>query len=130
VEPEKVGSLCDRLLELYGAPFLGDEPDEAWSLAMRERLRARFVRAMGEISRYWQNAGQPERAAALLERALEADGLAESLYRGLMLCHLQAQHRAEAIETYNRCRKTFAAVLKVEPSPETTAIYQKLLASV
>jgi LuxR family maltose regulon positive regulatory protein len=130
IEPDKLGSLCDRLLELYAGPFLGDDSDEAWSLALRERLRARFVRSMGEISRYWQNAGQPERAAGLLERALEADSLAESLYRHLMLCHAQAQHRAEAIETYNRCRRTFAAVLKVEPSPETTAIYQKLLASV
>jgi LuxR family maltose regulon positive regulatory protein len=130
VEPDKLGALCDRLLDLYAGPFLGDETDEAWSLAMRERLRSRFVRSMGEISRYWQNAAQPERAAGLLERALEADNLAESLYRHLMLCHAQAQHRAEAIETYNRCRKTFAAVLKVEPSPETTAIYQKLLASV
>ena len=130
VEPEKLAALCERLLEIYTAPFLGDEPEEGWILAMRERLRARFVRCMGEISRYWQNAGQLERAATLLERALEADSLAESLYRHLMLCHARAQHSAEAIETYHRCRKTFAAVLKVEPSPETTAIYQKLLASV
>ena len=85
------------------------------------------MRCVGEISRYWQNAGQPERAAGLLERALEADSLAESLYRHLMLCHAQAQHRAEALETYNRCRKTLAAVLKVEPSSETRALYEKIL---
>lgn len=127
VEPDKLAALADRLLALYAGPFLGNEREEPWSLAMRERLRARFVRCVGEIARYWQNAGQPERAAGLLERALEADNLAESLYRHLMLCHAQAQRRAEAIETYNRCRKTFAAVLKVEPSPETTAIYEKLL---
>jgi LuxR family maltose regulon positive regulatory protein len=130
VEPDKLAALGDRLLEVYTGPFLGDEPEEAWGIATRERLRARFVRSMGEISRYWQNAGQPERAADLLERALEADGLAESLYRYLMLCHAQAHHRADAIETYHRCRKAFAAILKVEPSAETTAIYQKLIASV
>lgn len=127
IEPDKVGALSARLLELYTGPFLGNEPEEAWSLAMRDRLRARFVRCVGEISRYWQNNGQPERAADLLERALEADNLAESLYRHLMLCHAQAQRRAEAIETYNRCRKTLSSLLKVEPSPETTAIYEKLL---
>lgn len=96
---------------------------------MRDRLRTRFVRCVGEISRYWQNAGEPERAVELLERALEADGLAESLYRHLMLCHAQAQRRAEAVETYNRCRKTLAAALKVEPSPETRALYEKLLSA-
>ena len=127
IEPEKLGALSRRLLELYAGPFLGNEPEEAWSLALRDRLRARFVRCVGEISRYWQNAGQPERATELLERALEVDSLAESLYRHLMLCHSQAQRRAEAIEIYNRCRKTLSSLLKVEPSPETRAIYEKLL---
>jgi DNA-binding SARP family transcriptional activator len=127
IEPEKLGGLADRLLELYSGPFLGNEAEQTWSLAMRDRLRGRFVRCVGEISRHWQVIGQPERAAGLLEHALEADSLAESLYRHLMLCHAQAQRRAEAIETYNRCRRTFAAMLKVEPSPETTAIYEKLL---
>ena len=87
----------------------------------------RALDAVGEIARYWQGAGEPDRAIELLERALEADGLAESLYRHLMLCHAQAQRSAEAIETYNRCRKTLAAALKVEPSPETRALYEKIL---
>jgi DNA-binding SARP family transcriptional activator len=33
------------------------------------------------------------------------------------------------VEVYSRCRKTLAARLAVEPSPETRAIYQKLLAA-
>lgn len=127
IEPDKLAALADRLLELYGGPFLGNEPEEAWALPMRDRLRTRFVRCVGELARYWQNAGEPARAADLLERALEADNLAESLYRHLMLCHAQAQRRAEAVETYNRCRKTLAAALKVEPSPETRALYEKIL---
>jgi ATP/maltotriose-dependent transcriptional regulator MalT/DNA-binding SARP family transcriptional activator len=127
IEPDKLAALSGRLVELYAGPFLGNEPEEAWSLPMRDRLRTRFVRCVGEISRYWQNAGEPERTVELLERALEADGLAESLYRHLMLCHAQAERRAEAVETYNRCRKTLAAALKVEPSPETRALYEKIL---
>jgi len=127
VEPEKLAALSGRLVELYAGPFLGNEPEQAWSLPMRDRLRTRFVRSVGEIARYWQSAGEPERAVDLLERALEADGLAESLYRHLMLCHAQSQRRAEAVETYNRCRKALAATLKVEPSPETRALYEKLL---
>ena len=94
---------------------------------MRDRLRTRFVRSVGEIARYWQNAGKPESAVDLLERALEADGLAESLYRHLMLCHAQARRQAEAVETFNRCRKALAAALKVEPSAETRALYEKIL---
>jgi len=127
VEPDKLAALSARLIELYAGPFLGNDPEVAWILPMRDRLRTRFVRSVGEISRYWQNAGEPGRAIELLERAIEVDELAESLYRHLMLCHVHAQSYAEAIETYNRCRKTLAAALKVEPSPETRAVYEKIL---
>ena len=127
VEPDRLGALCERLIGLYAGPFLGNEDEEAWSLAMRDRLRTRFLRCVGEASRYWQQAGRPEQAISLLERALEADNLAESLYRHLMLSYAQAQRQAEAIETYHRCRNTLSALLKVEPSPETRALYETIL---
>jgi len=126
VEPEKLAALSSRLVELYAGPFLGNEPEEAWSLPMRDRLRTRFVRSVGEIARYWQNAGNPARSVEVLERALETDNLAESLYRQLMSCYSQLGRGAEAAETYDRCRKTLAAVLKAEPSAETRAAYEKL----
>jgi DNA-binding SARP family transcriptional activator len=79
-----------------------------------------------EVCRHLQQAGQPERAVDLLEQALEADNGAESLYRHLMLGYVQLGRKAEAIETFHRCRKTLVA-LKVEPSSETLAIYEKLV---
>jgi DNA-binding SARP family transcriptional activator len=83
---------------------------------------------MTEVSRYLQQAGQPERAVDLLERALEADNVAEGLYRRLMLCYLELGRSAEAAETYQRCRATLAAVLKAEPAAETRALFEKLAA--
>jgi ATP/maltotriose-dependent transcriptional regulator MalT/DNA-binding SARP family transcriptional activator len=127
--PERLGGLGERLLALYSAPFLANEPDAPWSLAMRERLRARFVRTIGALCRHWEQAGDPERALAYYERALEADDVAESLYRGLMQCHAKLGRRGEAVEVYSRCRRTLAARLAVEPSAETRAIYEKLLAA-
>ncbi|MFQ6022360.1 MAG: bacterial transcriptional activator domain-containing protein [Acidiferrobacterales bacterium] len=58
---------------------------------------------------------------------LEADNVAEGLYRHLIIFCQQLGRQAEAIKTYNRCRKTLSAVLKVEPAPETKAIYERLL---
>lgn len=78
------------------------------------------------MCRYWQQAGQPERAVDLLERALELDNVAEGLYRNLMVCCVQLGRRAEAVETYNRCREVLAASLNIAPSPETTALYDEL----
>lgn len=125
IERDKLERACSRMIELYAGPFLGNEPDEPWTLPMRERQR--FVRTTVEACRYWQQSGQPDRAVHLLERALEADNVAENLYRHLMLCYSQLGRQADAAETYNRCRKTLAAVLKVEPSAETRALYEKIL---
>ena len=121
-------ALCDRAIALYGGAFLAREPDEPWALPMRERQRHRFMRVMTEVSRYLQEVGQPDRAVDLLERALEADGVAEGLYRHLMLCYLELGRSADAAETYQRCRTTLAAVLKAEPAAETRALYEKLAA--
>jgi ATP/maltotriose-dependent transcriptional regulator MalT/DNA-binding SARP family transcriptional activator len=126
--PERLAALGDRVLALYAGPFLAHEPDAPWSLAMRDRLRARFVRTVGALCRHWEQTGNAERALAHYERALEADDVAESFYRGLMQCHAALGQRAEAVEVFSRCRKTLAMRLGVEPSPETRAIYESLVA--
>jgi len=82
---------------------------------------------MGDIGHYWQQADQWARAVDYFQRSLEADNLAEGFYRHLMLCYRQLGRHAEAIDIYQRCRKTFTAVLSAEPSRETTAIYESLL---
>lgn len=119
--------LADRLLALYTGPFIASDTDEAWYISPRERLRNRFMRSMGDIGHYWQQAGQWDRAIDYFQRSLEADSLAEGFYRHLMLCYRQLGRKAEAIDVYQRCRKTLSAVLSVDPSRETTAIYENLI---
>jgi DNA-binding SARP family transcriptional activator len=126
-EPERLAEAADRVIELYSGSFLADEANASWNLALRERLRSRFVRLVGELGRFWREGGEPQRALALYERALEVDDQSESLYRHLMLCYAELGRRAEAAEAYTRCRKTLAARLGLEPSAETRAIYESLL---
>lgn len=121
-----LSALVNRLLTLYGGAFLGTETEASWCLPLRERLHHRFIRTLGDVCRYWQQTGNPENAVDLLERALELDNTSESLYRGLMQCYAQLGRRAEAAETYDRCRKMLAATLNTPPSAETTAVYHQL----
>ena len=125
IDSEALDKLLLQLNGLYRGAFLGNEPDEPWCLPARERLRHRFLRAAGEASRYWQPA-QPAKAVELLERALEVDNVAESLYRHLMQCYAQLGRRAEAAETFQRCQKMLQASLGVEPSAETRAVYAEV----
>ena len=113
-------------LELYQGAFLGSEPDHAWLLPARERLRQRFLRAVLALGRHAEGRGQWDEAAAAYERALEKDSAAEELYRRLMICHLERRDHAAMLTTYERCRDMLAVVLGVRPSPATEAVYRSL----
>jgi hypothetical protein len=69
----EVEELAARLLESYRGPFLASEPEAAWQLERRERLRARFARVAASLARAWEQAGEPARAAELREKCLEVD---------------------------------------------------------
>jgi LuxR family maltose regulon positive regulatory protein len=122
----RVKALADRIMSLYQGPFLGDRGDRAWALGTREQMRSRFLRSIGALGHYYESIGQWNRAADLYERGLQADPLAESLYRHLMQSYERQGRKAEAIEAFNRCRRRLEAELKIEPSEETRDLYARL----
>ena len=122
----KVSVLADRMFELYGGPFLSADSDETWSDKLRQRMRSRFVRTAGDITRLWQQAGETERAVNCLYRTLDVDDLAEGLYRQLMQCLSMLGRRAEIVDLYARCRSTLGS-LGIEPSVETRQLCDKLM---
>jgi LuxR family maltose regulon positive regulatory protein len=121
-----IAHLTGQLLRHYGGSFLGSEAEQAWALPMRERLRHRFVRAITDIQRYLQKAGQPARAIELLEHALDIDNTVEAFYRDLMSCYAGLGRNADAAETYRRCEKILKVHLNVAPSTETSALRDQL----
>ncbi|MEE8055313.1 MAG: BTAD domain-containing putative transcriptional regulator [Gammaproteobacteria bacterium] len=127
ISPETITSLTERVFTLYKDPFMASEREQPWYVTLRERLRNKFLRYMGKLARYWEENGYLDRAVEVYQRSLEADDLAEGFYQRLMLCYRELGRGADAVDVYNRCRKTFLAVLKIEPSPKTKAIYEKLL---
>jgi LuxR family maltose regulon positive regulatory protein len=127
VDGNKVTQLSEKMLTLYGGPFMANETDQSWYIASRERLHNKFLRSMSEIGRYWEQAGEWDKAISCYQKSLEADNQAEGFYRHLMICYGQLGRRAEALETYNRCRKTLHGVHGIEPSSETQAVYEKLM---
>ena len=127
VDRDKVTQLGEKILTLYRGPFMGNEAEQPWYITTRERLRNKFIRSMSDIGRYWEQAGEWEKAINCYQRSLDADNQAEGFYRHLMICYEQLGRRAEALETYNRCRKTLHGAHGVEPSSETKAVYDKLV---
>lgn len=109
-------------LALYHGPFLEGDADEPWTVPIRERVKARLLRDLADLARGLELRGELARATGLLERGLEVDDCAEEIYQRLMRAYLRAGRRADALRVYERCRRTLAAVLQVEPSAETESI--------
>jgi len=124
--PENLKELTDRLLALYRGGFLPGDEDAAWVVSCREQLRNKFVRFINEVGHWFEENGQFDEAVEFYYRGLEADEVAESMYRHIMLCCEKLGRQAEAIDAYNRCRKTLDSQLHVAPSKETLDIYEKL----
>jgi ATP/maltotriose-dependent transcriptional regulator MalT/DNA-binding SARP family transcriptional activator len=118
---------AENLLALYRGPFMISEGDNPIYVSMRERLRNRFLRCVGGLGRSLECAGAWDEAVNLYQRGIESDQLAEGLYRRLMVCYRELGRHAEAVEVFDACKRIIRAELEVEPSPETTAIYENLL---
>ena len=122
-EEQLAQELTDRALALYRGEFLPGERDKPWSFALREKLRARFTLKLSTLCGYWEQSGDLQRAIHCYHDALEVDTLSEEFYQQLMLCYHRAGRRAEAINVYERCRKTLAFRLNITPSPLTEEIH-------
>ena len=119
----------ERALELYEGTLLPGDGEEAWSAAMRERLRAKFVHYVGQAAEKLETDGEWERAIALYLRGIDADELIESFYQGLMRCHRNLGHLAEGLSVYRRMRHIFSVTLGVGPSQQSEALRTLLLQS-
>lgn len=118
--------LIEQALGLYKGHFLENDT-EPYIISLRERLRSKFVRYVGEMGRHLERSGEWEKAGDWYSEGLKAESLAEELYRRLMLCYQQLGRRAEAVEVYHRCRKTLSMVLGIRPSAQTEAVYESLM---
>ena len=111
---------------LYRGHLLEHETDKPWALAARESLREKFLLRVLAAAKAHEARQRWHRAAAIYQRGIQLDNLAESLYRGLMICYREMGDRAEALRVYRRCRELLSIVLSVQPTAETQAVYEGL----
>jgi len=123
--PEAI-RLFEKALLLYRGPFLQSE-EMTCATSPREKLRSGFLRAVINLGQCNEDGERWEEAVSCYGKGIEADDLAEELYRRLMVCHLRQGREAEALSVYRRCLKTLSTVLGVEPSAETRAIAASLV---
>lgn len=107
-------------------PFLPGD-DGPWIAARRAELAALRVRALEAQLVTRISKGNIEDGVHSAETLLALEPCRESAYRGLITLHMLSGNRASALLTYDRCRKTLAEELGVDPCPETESVYLEAL---
>lgn len=116
----------EQLLALYRGGFLQEDEGEPWSVAMRERLRSKFIHTLTTQGRDLEAAGRLELAVESYLRGLDADPIIEPFYQGLMRCYARLDRKSEAMAAYRRLKQMLSISLALKPSAGTEKLYQSL----
>ena len=121
-------------VELYRRDFLADfylpdaETFEEWAAARRAAFRRQVLVALDFLASGWLDRSDFVKVEEYARRALEMDNLREGAYRQLMQALTRSGRRSEALVTYDSCRQQLQSELGAEPSAETLALYEAILA--
>ncbi|UCC61798.1 MAG: protein kinase, partial [Anaerolineae bacterium] len=127
-------SLLAEATALYRDDFLAgftlrDSPAfDDWQFFEAQGLRDNLAGALERLARGYSVQGEFEQAIPYARRWLALDPLHEPAHRCLMRLYAQSGQRAAALARYEACRQVLRDELGVEPTAETTALYEQIQA--
>jgi len=116
------------LMDVYRGELLPGDLYDDWFTEVRDRTRHDFCDALVRAARVAESRAEYDHALVFLRRATRADQWREDVYQATMRCQMNAGQRGSAIETYLLCRSKLIDDLGLDPSAETTRLYEALLA--
>ena len=121
-----------KALALFQAPFLDRfELDNSplfdeWILTVRERTNQAAIEAFGLLSEYYERRAEYSPAAETARRIVELAPWDESAHSRLMRLLAVDQHWGASQSQYIQLKQFLKRNLDVEPSQETTALFQQI----
>jgi DNA-binding SARP family transcriptional activator len=106
-----------------------DDIYENWTTELRERLRSAYERLLLAWGEALAGQGALERAIEVTEHLLHVDSTLEAAHRALMGYYAAAGWRDRAVQQYRRCALALQHKLGIEPAPDTTELYHRILHS-
>ena len=117
-----------RIGDLYRGDLLPADCYDDWFSGLREHYRVEFVSAMLRAADLLMGMDDPSAALIFVRRAIRCDQNREDLYQVALRCQIAAGQRSSAIDTYFTCRTRLSEELGLDPSAETRALYDEILA--
>ena len=119
-------SFANVVVAVARRPFLADE-EAPWIEARRTRLRTLLARALHILSNISASNGESALAVQYATEIVDLEPFRETAYHQLMNLHVQMGNRAEALRVFARCRELLREELGADPSPETEALFLRIL---
>ncbi|UCF09315.1 MAG: tetratricopeptide repeat protein [Candidatus Bipolaricaulota bacterium] len=113
---------------LYRGTFLEADPYEEWTLEAREGWQERYISALTGLAEAYAHAGDRHRAVMACRTAFDLRPSRELVLQQLMRYHHAAGERSEALRVYERGVEALKRDLDVEPSSETVALRERVMA--
>ncbi len=132
---EACPTCTDRLIEavnLYRGEFLEgfSLPDsdlfEDWLRIKREEYLQMAMESLQNLASTYEWRGEPEKALTYTQRQLKLDPCIEAAHVQAMRLYAALDKRSEACEQYKKCVDVLANVLGVEPTEQTTRLYEQI----
>ena len=121
-------------IEVYNGPFLdGFYPPQAqefedWMLTERGRLSQLAAQMLHRLVTHFMQQQEYSLAMSYAGRLLALEPWREEAHRQMMRLLAWSGQRSAALTQYETCYRILEKELGVEPEPETTALYEQILA--
>ena len=124
--PDQESRFLEEALTLYAGDYLeGVYAD--WCTLERERLREHRLDALESLAKLHAGRGRLNRAIKEYQQLVIQDPYREPAHRELMRCLYRLGDRATAVRQYQSCAQILREDLGLSPSPETEALYLKII---
>jgi DNA-binding SARP family transcriptional activator len=122
----------EEAMRVYQGDFLdgfyigSDSAFEEWVILKREQLRRQALETLHHLAQAYRENGDLANALTAAWHLVDLEPWSEESHRELMLLLGLSGRRAAALSQYETCRRVLAEELNVEPSMETTRIYEQI----
>lgn len=129
---EDAGNLSDAAAEyeqaivLYEGDLMADDLADDWPVLTRERLRVAYLDTLDRLSHIRFGQDQYDACVALCQLLLAQDSCREDAHCRLMRCYSRLGQHHLAVRQYQLCVKTLRDELDIDPSANTTQLYEHI----
>lgn len=108
-----------------GVEYLEEFAQEDWTVRPREEFTEKLFHALDQLSSHQLARKCYEAALNTLRQMLYKDDCLESVHAKMISCYLALGKNEKAVRQYQECERVLLEKLKMRPSAETEALYQK-----